>query len=48
MLDTTDFLLDWPDDEPLSKHDIWRQVEEVKLRSARKDLQEFRDLSNPN
>jgi len=44
MLDTTDFLLDWPDDQPLSKHDIWRQVEEVKLRSARKDLQAFKQL----
>ena len=25
MLDTTDFLLDWPDDQPLSKSDLWRQ-----------------------
>ena len=44
MLDTTDFLLDWPDEQPLSKDDIWRQVEEVKLRSSRKDLQEFKRL----
>jgi TnpA family transposase len=44
MLDTTDFLLEWPDDQPLSKHDLWRQVEEVKLRSSRKDLQEFKRL----
>jgi hypothetical protein len=44
MLDTTDFLLDWPDDQPLSKDDIWRQVEEVKLRGSRKDLQEFKRL----
>ena len=44
MLDTTDFLLDWPDDQPLSKDDIWRQVEEVKLRSSRQDLQEFKRL----
>jgi hypothetical protein len=41
MLDTTDFLLNWPDDQPLSKHDIWQQVEEVILRSSRQDLQEF-------
>jgi TnpA family transposase len=44
MLDTTDFLLEWPDDQPLSKSDLWRQVEEVKLRSSRKDLQEFKRL----
>jgi hypothetical protein len=44
MLDTADFLLDWPDDQLLSKQDIWRQVEEVKLRSSRKDLQEFKRL----
>jgi TnpA family transposase len=44
MLDTTDVLLEWPDDQPLSKNDIWRQVEEVTLRSSRKDLQEFKRL----
>ena len=44
MLDTTDFLLEWPDEQPLSKDDIWRQVEEVTLRSSRKDLQEFQRL----
>ena len=44
MLDTTDFLLEWPDDQPLSKTDLWRQVEEVTLRSSRKDLQEFKRL----
>jgi TnpA family transposase len=44
MLDTTDFLLEWPDDQPLSKHDLWQQVEEVTLRSSRQDLQEFKRL----
>lgn len=44
MLGITDLILDWPDDQPLSKDDIWRQVEEVKLRSSRKDLQEFKQL----
>jgi hypothetical protein len=44
MLDTTDFLLDWPDDQPLSKHDLWQQVAEVTLRSARQDLQDFQRL----
>jgi hypothetical protein len=38
MLDTTDFLLEWPDDQPLSKHEIWRQVEEGTLRRSRHDL----------
>jgi TnpA family transposase len=44
MLDTTDFLLEWPDEQPLSKPDLWQQVEEVTLRSSRKDLQEFQRL----
>jgi len=44
MLGITDLILDWPDDQPFSKADIWRQVEEGKLRSSRKDLQEFKQL----
>ncbi len=44
MLGITDFILDWPDNQPFSKDDIWRQVEEVKVRSSRKDLQEFKQL----
>lgn len=44
MLGITDLILDWPDDQPFSKDDIWRQVEEVKLRSSRNDLQEFKQL----
>lgn len=44
MLDTADFLLEWPDDQPLSKHEIWRQVEAVSLRSSRHDRQEFQRL----
>jgi TnpA family transposase len=44
MLDTTDFLLDWPDDQPLSKRDLWQQVAEGTLRSARQDLQDFQRL----
>ena len=44
MLDTTTFLLDWPDDQPLSKHDLWQHVEEVTLRSSRQDLQDFQRL----
>ena len=44
MLDTTDVLREWPDDQPLAKDEIWRQVEEVTLRSSRKALQEFKRL----
>ena len=44
MLDTTDFLLEWPDDQPLSKHDLWQQVAEGTLRTSRQDLQEFKRL----
>ena len=44
MLDTTDFLLDWPDEQMISKADLWQQVEEVNLRRSRKDLQEFKRL----
>jgi len=44
MLDTTDFLLEWPDEQPLSKHDLWQQVTEVTLRNSRQDLREFQRL----
>jgi dsDNA-binding SOS-regulon protein len=44
MLDTTDFLLGWPDEQPLSKHDLWQQVTEVTLRNSRHDLREFQRL----
>jgi TnpA family transposase len=44
VLETTHFLLDWPEDQPLSKQDIWRQVNEVKLRSSLDDLHEFKRL----
>ena len=44
VLDTTDFLLDWPDDQLISKADLWQQVEEIDLRRSRKDLQEFKQL----
>ena len=44
VLDTTHLILDWPDDQPLSKQDIWKQVEEVKLRRSLKDLHEFKRL----
>ena len=44
MLDLTDFFLGWPDDQPLLKKALWRQVEEGKLHSSRQDLQEFKQL----
>lgn len=44
MLDTTNVLLEWPEDQPFSKTEIWRQVDEGKVRSSRKDLQEFKRL----
>jgi len=44
MLDTTDFLLAWPDEQPLSKHDLWQQVTEVTLRNSHHDLREFQRL----
>jgi hypothetical protein len=44
VLGTTRLILDWPDDQPLLKRDIWQQVEEAKLRCSLKDLQEFKQL----
>lgn len=44
VLDATHLILDWPDEQPLSKQDIWRQVDEIKLRSSLKDLHEFKRL----
>lgn len=38
ILDTTTLLLDWPDDEPLSKPAFWQQVNEAELRTALDDL----------
>jgi hypothetical protein len=40
----TNLILDWPDEQPLSKRDIWLQVEEAKLRGSLKDLKEFKQL----
>jgi hypothetical protein len=45
MLDPTPFLLDWPDDQPLAKRDLWRHVAEGTLRSSRQDLQDFQRLA---
>jgi hypothetical protein len=44
MLDTTDFLLEWPDEQPLSQHALWHQGTEGTVRNSRQDLREFQRL----
>ena len=44
VLDTTHLLLDWPEDQPLSKQELLRQIDEAKLRHSLKDLQTFKRL----
>ena len=44
MLNTTNILLDWPDDKPLLKQDLWQQVSETELRSSLDDLRIFKRM----
>jgi TnpA family transposase len=44
VLDTTHLLLDWPEDQALSKEELWQQVDEGKLRSSLADLQTFKRI----
>src|SRR5919109_1851772 len=44
MLDPTDVLLAWPDDQPRSTPEIWRHGEDGTLRSSRHALQAFQRL----
>lgn len=44
VLTTTSLLLDWPDDEPLSKQAFWQQVNEAELRTSLDDLRVFQRL----
>lgn len=44
MLDTTDVLLNWREDQLLSKEELWQQVNETKLRESRADLLAFKQL----
>ena len=44
VLDTAHLLLDWPDDQPVSKQDIWWPVDEAQWRNALDDLHEFKRL----
>ena len=44
VLDTTPLILDWPDDQRLSKQAIWQRVEASKPRGSLKDWYEFKRL----
>ena len=44
VLTTTHTLLDWPDDEPLTKTLYWQRVDEQKLRESLEDLRAFKHL----
>ena len=44
VLNTTAFLLHWPDDKPFLKQDLWQQVDEAGLRTSLDDLRVFKKL----
>jgi TnpA family transposase len=44
VLATTSVFLDWPDEAPLSKQELWQQVDEGALREALEDLRTFKRL----
>lgn len=44
VLETSTILLDWLDEQPLSKADLWQQVDEIQLRSSLEDLRVFKQL----
>jgi hypothetical protein len=44
VLDITHSLLDWPDDRPLFKKELWEQVDEKRLRESIADLRVFKRL----
>jgi len=44
VLDTTQVILDWPDDKPLYKADLWGQVGETRLLESISDLKTFKRL----
>ena len=44
ILDMNTFVLDWPDDEPLSKKELWQKVSETELRASVDDLRAFKKL----
>lgn len=44
VLNATDILLGWPEDDPLSKQKLWQQVNEEELRISLDDLHVFKKL----
>lgn len=44
VLDATHLILDWPDDRPLSKMDLWQRIDEKKLLESVDDLHIFKRL----
>jgi TnpA family transposase len=45
VLDVTTSLLDWPEDEPLLRTDLWQPMGEKKLRDSLDDLREYKRLA---
>jgi TnpA family transposase len=45
VLKTTTILLNWPDDEPIPKKELWQQVSETDLRDSLDDLRLFKTLT---
>ena len=44
MLDTTHVLLEWPDEQPLYKNDLWQRIDEKHLLASIDDLHIFKRL----
>lgn len=44
VLDTTHVILDWPDDQPFYKADLWQRIDEKKLLESIDDLYIFKRL----
>jgi len=44
ILDTTHILLEWPEEKPLYKHDLWHRIDEKLLRASTEDLYIFKRL----
>jgi len=44
VLSTSSILLDWPDDKPLLKQDLWQHTSETEFRSSLDDLRIFKRM----
>lgn len=44
VLDTNTLLLEWPEEELLSKEQLWQKIDEQALRDALRDLRKFKEL----